>query len=136
MDIKVVEIHDVEKPRAGRLGDLMQKELRDSLTLAVIKDGRVVEPVTLRWYMGRSKGSSVVYCILRFGNGEIYKAAYGQAGGYGYCKFSAAAQEAFSAAGVEVDNNFGGTGMASVRSAVLSLAEHLGYNTDGHSFIA
>ena len=42
------------------------------------------EIITVRWYMGRSSKSSVVYCSIWINASDIYFSGTGKAGGYGY----------------------------------------------------
>ena len=51
---------------------------------------------------------------------------YGKAGGYGYHKVSAAAQEAFRAAGITLSEDIGGRGDSAIEEALKAFAVHLG----------
>lgn len=42
------------------------------------------EIIVVRWYMGRSSASSVVYCSIWVSVPDIYFSGTGKAGGYGY----------------------------------------------------
>ena len=51
---------------------------------------------------------------------------YGKAGGYGYHKPSAAAQEAFKAAGITLAEDIGGLGDSAIEDALRAFAVYLG----------
>ena len=68
--------------------------------IAVGKRGKELAPIVeARFYMGRARSASTVYCSL-WVHGDEYCAGHGKAGGYGYHKESAALQSAISSAGV------------------------------------
>ena len=75
------------------------KETVNHLDVVTIKKGEIVNPVTARFYMGRSSSASVVYCCL-WVDGRY--SGRGQAGGYGYHKESAALQEAIKSVGIQL----------------------------------
>ena len=94
-----------------------------------------------RFYMGRSRSASTVYCSLWVHNfgAEVDISGHGRAGGYGYHKTSAALQAAIDSAGIKLwgsaydgeDENKGGEphrvyidgcGDSAMRSALLAIA--------------
>lgn len=85
--------------------------------IAVV-DGKAIDTCELRLYTTSSRIYSCfwVYAGNIFGNGSGY------AGGYGYCKRSAAAAAAIKSAGIELSENISGHGMATVRDAVKGIA--------------
>ena len=103
------------------------KETVRELNVCVISKGRIINPITARWYMGRSKSASVVYCSLWISGSSIYLGGHGKAGGYGCCKFSAAFAEALRSAGVNTIE-CSGRGMSTVREAMISICKGLGFN--------
>jgi hypothetical protein len=105
------------------------KEKVASLVVSVPgEDGRFAHPVEARWYIGRSKSASVVYCSvwLRSAGGPCWSGR-GTAGGGGYHKESAAFEDACRSAGVTFTKEVGGVGESAVREAALALAKALGY---------
>lgn len=114
-----------------------EKELVEALSIVAADDrGNLYEPLTLRWYMARSRSASVSYCSLWIhdGKGSRYRSGFGKAGGYGYCRASAAADEAFRSAGVtfrkegrERPWTFHGAGMHAVEEAAKATVRALGY---------
>lgn len=58
---------------------------------------------------------------------EIHTSGTGSAGGYGYHRPSAAAAEAITNAGFELDNPIAGRGDSAIEEAVMAIAESLGY---------
>jgi len=92
---------------------------------------RYAEPITIRVWMSRSANASLVYASIwaRSRDGETRTAGHGVAGGYGYCKISAAIDSAFSDAGIAMDAGFGGCGMSCVEIAIEALARKLGWKT-------
>jgi hypothetical protein len=115
-------------------------------------DGKTIqqEAINLRWYMGRSKAASVVYCSVwvnpprgtRFGYAgsdsepnplmwDRHPSGYGNAGGGGYDKFSAAACGAIRSAGFNLEGHFAGYGEAAIKAAVMAVADYMGLPLDG-----
>ena len=100
------------------------------------------EIVDLRLYMGRSSSSSRVYASVWIQSNDFYTTGHGVAGGYGYCKRSAAADSALSSAGIQLfgtpygskEPNFAekasinGVGETAIREALLAIGEALGYD--------
>ena len=103
------------------------KEIMREMNACVISKGKIINPITARWYMGRSKSASVVYCSLWVTGSPIYLGGHGKAGGYGYCKFSASFNEALTSAGIKTIE-CSGRGMSVVRDAMISICKGLGFN--------
>jgi hypothetical protein len=121
-----------------------KKETIESMVANVVNKGDIVQPVTVRWYMSRSgDGASPVYCSVWIHGKGASMAGHGSAGGYGYCKRSAAMAEALKSAGVELygdqygrDNSparnrqktcISGVGMMAVEEAIKAIVRALGY---------
>ncbi len=101
--------------------------------LIAFKDGKFKSLLTARWYMGKSREASVVYCALwvtlpEADWGSDYACAAGQAGGHGYCKQSAAYEDALNKAGIKTSDPISGRGMSVVEESLEALARNLGYN--------
>ena len=99
---------------------------RDKISHNFYKEIAVIHPAhgcvaRFRFYMG----SSVCHCITWFGSGENYGSGYGSAGGYGYCKESAAMESAINHAGVEMSRHWGGQGDSAMREAAEALGKAL-----------
>ena len=75
---------------------------------------------TFRFYWG----SSVCHCAAWF-SGKQAGSGYGSAGGGGYCKESAAMDEAIQNAGITLDERFGGQGDIAMRNAALAIGKKL-----------
>ena len=96
--------------------------------VGIAPDGKLCHPVTVRWYTGRSTSASVIYCsIWVYENGKASNSGTGKAGGYGYCKKSAAFAEALGDAGISIDRNISGAGMSAVEDVLQELMQHIGY---------
>ena len=76
-------------------------------------------PCRFRFY---SSGSTV-HCIAWISGSEVYGSGYGKAGGYGYCKESAAMQDALANAGINMSEHWGGMGDSKMREAALAVAK-------------
>lgn len=61
------------------------------------------------------------------GYNETHVNGSGSAGGYGYCKQSAAAGEAIANAGFELSESISGRGESAIKSAVLAIASTCGW---------
>ena len=91
-------------------------------------------------YMGRSRNSSQVYASIWISSEGFYVSGYGEAGGYGYHKESAAIGNAISSAGVKLfgklysgelkdfkkECRIGGGGESAIRAAFIAIAYALG----------
>ena len=109
---------------------------------AAYEAGKLCEVVTARFYMGRSRNASTVYCSVWVHCEGIHTAGHGTAGGWGYHKNSAALSAALSNAGIELwgspydkedeDTQKGerahisGCGDSAMRSALLAVARATG----------
>ena len=90
--------------------------------------------VDARCWMGRSSQASVVYCSvwIHCADGRSYSGK-GTAGGWGYCKASAAFQDALTSAGIELYDSEGkrtnirGAGESAIRVALHAIAKAAGY---------
>ena len=85
------------------------------------------EIIVVRWYMGRSSKSSVVYCSIWVNVADTYFSGTGQAGGYGYHKGSAAFQEACESAGISISPSISGVGENAIKDVLLEIGNLLGY---------
>ncbi len=112
-----------------------KKETISNRTLIAFKDGKFIELITARWYMGRSSSSSVIYCSAWF-HDQIMENSHaewtdcsgrGKAGGGGYCKQSAAFEDAMRNAGIKCDEGISGRGMSVAEDAMLALAKQQGF---------
>lgn len=79
------------------------KEQTGCAEVVTVHKGEIINPITARFFMGRSSGASVVYCCIwiRTASGR-YLSGRGNAGGYGYHKASAALDDAIHSAGVSL----------------------------------
>lgn len=102
-----------------------EKETVTHKSVICIVDGKAVEPITYRAYMGRSKGVSTVYATIWVHPGECHRSGSGSAGGYGYHKESAAAYDAAISCGFTFSKCLSGTGQIDQMLAAMALA--LGY---------
>lgn len=66
------------------------------------------------------------YCAL-WVYGENYKSGTGKAGGYGYHRESAAAQDAINATGYELEKSISGVGEIAIESALKAICELEGF---------
>lgn len=95
---------------------------------AYASDSGFSEPITARWWMGRSPASSVVYCSIWISTlSGRYLAGHGSAGGGGYHKESAALEEAISSAGIKLAGHIGGCGDSAMEHALRAIARAAGY---------
>ncbi len=92
-------------------------------------------PVSVRWWMGRSKNASVVYCSVWIRGNGIEISGRGSAGGYGYHKESAALQDALASAGVVLEKSIDGCGDGSIRYAMIAIADAMGLGQYTRRFV-
>ncbi len=118
-----IEVMSVEaKHNAKNLGG--EKETTDTWTLVAQTSQGLRGIVTVRCYMGRSAQASVVYASIWVRAGEYYASGHGKAGGYGYCKASAAVDEAIRSAGITLSRSIAGVGTQAIEDAMLAIARH------------
>ena len=112
-----------------------KKELTDATSIVVCTPlDNLYEICTARWYMGRSREASVVYCSLWVRRPAIPNSAKtgtpkegawwsgsGSTGGYGYHKGSAALDEAIRSAGITLSRSVSGTGEC--EQALMAIAK-------------
>lgn len=120
-----------------------EKEEVSCWRVVAVHKGKIINPVTVRCWMGRSKSASVVYAaIWAHGPSRSY-AGHGQAGGYGYHKESAAIDGAIESAGITLWGSpylnrdeapdfkkrarIDGVGDSAIREALSAIARALGY---------
>lgn len=112
-----------EKQNGKNLGST--KEVVDTWNLVVDLDGELISPITVRCYMGRSSSASLVYASVWVRHKTFYTSGHGQAGGYGYCKVSAAIDAAFRDAGIELNKSISGVGASAVEAAIVAIGKYL-----------
>ena len=118
---------------AINMGD--KKETITRWQLIAFKDGKFIDLVTARWYMGRSSSSMLVNCSVWFhsplfanSHGEWTDASgRGKASGGGYCKQSAAFYDGMRNAGIKSSADISGRGMEVVADALLDLGKQAGF---------
>lgn len=104
---------------------------------AVVFNGKAAyDAVTLRIYATDAKS----YCCLwvhdncswiKSCRDSYYRAASGSAGGYGYHRASAAAQEAINNAGITLSEDINGRGDTAIEDAVYAIASAM-WGADGY----
>ena len=85
------------------------------------------EIITVRWYMGRSSKSSVIYCSVWINTSDIYFSGMEKAGGYGYDKYSASFENACESAGISISPSISGVGESAIKEVLSEIGRILGY---------
>lgn len=104
-----------------------KKELISEMRVVAYRKGKFETPVTVKVFMGRSSSASVVYCSIGTHDGNRSFNGHGRAGGYGYCKKSAALADAIRNAGIELSQSISGVGESAMRRAIEAIARALGF---------
>lgn len=91
-------------------------------TLVHFKDNQIKLALEVRIYRTKSRSYACVW--LRGEDG--WNSGSGFAGGYGYCKDSAAVHTAFTNAGIELSESISGRGHTAIRTAIIAVGEALG----------
>jgi hypothetical protein len=89
--------------------------------LAIDNNRKVHHAVDCRLYWPAER----VYCCIWYSNGEIYGSGSGYAGGYGYCKQSAAIADALIACGIDYDTHLSGVGLEKAREVLKAIGQYL-----------
>jgi len=105
----------------------LDKETTAIRNVAVIHKGDIKVPVTVKWFMGRSRDASVVQCCVWVNGAGVYTSGLGSAGGYGYHKESAAFADALRSANIAVDEGLSGRGDRAIEDALVAIVRALGY---------
>lgn len=85
------------------------------------------EIIVVRWYMGRSSTSSVVYCSIWVYVSDVYFSGTGRAGGCGYDKYSASFEDACESAGISISPSISGVGESAIKEVLSEIGRILGY---------
>ena len=103
-----------------------QKETIKTMNLIcfdLVGDADFTELVSVRWYMGRSRSAQTVLCTIWVSGRTVCGSGSGRAGGYGYCKISAAFSDACDKLGIDINRPISGCGREPVRRAIDAIAE-------------
>lgn len=119
----ITAILPAENTRNARQPD--NKELVAAYSLiAKTETGNLLEVVTARFWMGRSRSAMEVKCCVWVHSPDHYYSGKGSAGGGGYCKKSAALDSAIRDAGIQLSRSIHGTG--EIREGMRAIAGALG----------
>ena len=91
----------------------------------------LAEAITLRVYHS-PRGSSFYACVWihvtdKRTGAKFHTSGRGSAGGYGYCKLSAACADALASAGVKLSQSIAGVGERAVEDALRAICKHFGH---------
>jgi len=117
----------ITNPQRNGRNHADKKETVRTLKLVAYSKGELHNPITIRWYMGRSNSASTVYCSIWCHNKHVDCAGNGSASGWGYHKESAALGYAIQNAGIKLDKSIDGVGDSAIREAVEAIAKMMGY---------
>lgn len=76
-------------------------------------------PCRFRFY----NTGQTIHCIAWISGKDVYGSGYGKAGGYGYCKESAAMEDAIRDSGIAMGEHWGGMGDTKQREAAFDIAK-------------
>lgn len=101
-----------------------RKEKQAFYSFSLIDLDQGSESAVIRLYYSTTGARN--YACLWITREPFYASGSGQAGGYGYHRPSAAAQEAFERAGVKLAEPIDGRGDSAIEDAMRALAAHMG----------
>ena len=116
--MKVLSIN-LQDNEIGAKRDRVTNGFSNELTVIEPKTGRSI--ATFRTYIT----GYTFHCCAWFYSADSYGTGYGKATGGGYCKESAAIDEAIANAGVNLNERFGGRGESAIRDAALAIGRKL-----------
>jgi hypothetical protein len=97
---------------------------------ATATKGERAHGIELRTYTSGGSTSTACLWIQHHVPGAFgYVSGSGNARGYGYCRKSAAAEEAINNAGFTLSKTIGGVGESAIREALFAIAEDIGMKT-------
>ena len=113
----------------------VSKEMVGAYSIVCHQDGKLVEAVTARSWMGRSRNAERVYATIwaKPSDGSEWFSGHDYAGGYGYHKESSAFEGAASRAGFLFEDregnrlSWGGSGDSAMWESFEAIARALGY---------
>jgi hypothetical protein len=111
-------------PTSGINAAAHRKEKQPFYSFSLIDLDNAEESAVIRLYYSAS-GARNYACLWILRDG-FYASGSGKAGGYGYHRPSAAAQEAFTRAGVKLAEPIDGRGDSEIEYAMRALADHMG----------
>jgi hypothetical protein len=125
-----------DKLQSNAIYQGQKKETISTRVLIAYVDGKFKELITARWYMGRSSSATQIDCSIWFSSYVMEKShaqwtdcsGKGKAGGGGYCKQSAAFEDAMNSAGIKCDSGISGRGMSVVEEAMIAFANQQGFD--------
>ena len=133
MKTKAQKVVEIKEQTNGRQFD---KPLHSTFT-AIVRAPRsydntgLANAITLRVYHSQRGSSFYASVWLAFTDkrtgARVYASGCGSAGGYGYCKLSAACADALSSAGVKLSQNIAGAGERAVEDALRAICKHFGH---------
>lgn len=103
-----------------------EKETTYTFVVVAHHKGDLKEVLACRCYMGRSRNAETVYASI-WTFGPKWLSGTGKAGGWGYCKTSAAINEAIRSAGIKLDKGIHGAGIERAMEAMTAIARALGF---------
>lgn len=106
----------------------IKKELVSTWNVIVNDNGKLINLITVRCYMGRSSSASVVYATV-WVHGDHYTSGTGKAAGYGYHKQSAAIGDAIENAGIEMSESINARGDSAITEALEAIARAMGFES-------
>lgn len=112
-------------PKSNNLGSYRKEKagLHRQFTLLSLEEGSMGSQFAIvRVYWPREQA----YCCVWLHTRDAYAIGKGKAGGYGYCKESAAVDEALRSAGVQLEHCIHGVGINAVREALHAWARFVG----------
>ena len=127
MEANIIKLHETEKSM-----DFRKKEIIKGYKTIVKKNGLDRTIVDVRFYMGRSTNSSVVYCSVWVHGFNFCGSGVGKAGGWGYHKGSAAMQSALDDAGIKLDKSIHGVGESAELEAIESIMTDMGHPRENY----
>ena len=104
-----------------------EKELVSALSCIGEKNGVMKEVVIIRWYMGRSKSCSTVYCSFWVADSEGWISNSDRGSGGNYHKESATLASAYHKAQIRFDEAIDGRGDFAAHESATAIAQALGY---------
>tara|TARA_R100001377_G_scaffold1492_1_gene1188 strand:+ start:261 stop:656 length:396 start_codon:yes stop_codon:yes gene_type:complete len=118
MKITIENLVSITESNVGKKRDKVEHGFYKEI--AIIQGERST-PCRFRFY----NTGQTIHCIAWLSGDEHYTSGYGKAGGYGYCKESAAMQSAIINSGIKMDRHWGGSGESSMREAAFDIAKKL-----------
>tara|TARA_R110000782_G_scaffold161519_1_gene253483 strand:- start:8 stop:403 length:396 start_codon:yes stop_codon:yes gene_type:complete len=116
MKIKLQNLVSITESNVGNKRDKIQHGFYKEIA---VLHGNGSSPCRFRFY----NTGQTIHCCAWISGTKVYSSGYGKAGGYGYCRESAAMYHAIKDGGITMSEHWAGVGDSKMREAAIDIAK-------------